>query len=186
MVSDGGLQFVAVKNLRTGATAKLPASNGEFHVTFNLSNPRGVRVGDLLEITAQTTSPATGVQPVHYIVSVDDLRVGQILLPELIIYEVPQQTLLLNNYPNPFNPETWIPYRLAEAADVTLTIYDATGSVVRRIHVGHRTPAAYTSKGKAIYWDGRNDFGERVSSGVYFYQLKASDYQATKKMVIVK
>ena len=93
---------------------------------------------------------------------------------------------LLANYPNPFNPETWIPYRLAEDAFVTLTIYDGTGQVVRTIDVGHQTAAAYESRSQAIYWDGRNQIGEKVASGIYFYHLSAGDYSATRKMLILK
>ena len=96
------------------------------------------------------------------------------------------QTELLRNYPNPFNPETWIPFRLAENAKVTLTIYDADGRMVRSLDVGHKKAGIYESRNKAIYWDGRNDLGERVASGVYFYHLMAGDYSATKRMVILK
>ena len=100
--------------------------------------------------------------------------------------QVPKETKLLANYPNPFNPETWIPYRLAEAAEVALTIYDADGQVVRTIDVGHRTAAVYESRSKAIYWDGKNTVGEQVASGVYFYNLQAGDYSQTRKMLVVK
>ena len=98
----------------------------------------------------------------------------------------PEQTRLLANYPNPFNPETWIPYRLAEDAFVTLTIYDRVGQVVRTLDVGHQIAAVYEDQSKAIYWDGRNEVGESVASGVYFYYLSAGDYSATRKMVILK
>ena len=98
----------------------------------------------------------------------------------------PEQTRLLANYPNPFNPETWIPYRLAEDAFVTLTIYDGTGQIVRTINVGHQVAAVYESRSKAIYWDGRNGLGESVASGVYFYHLSAGDFSATRKMLILK
>ena len=93
---------------------------------------------------------------------------------------------MLANYPNPFNPETWIPYRLAADADVKLTIYDANGRVVRAIDVGHRIAAVYENRSKAIYWDGRNEFSEQVASGVYFYHLSAGDYSQTRKMLILK
>ena len=97
-----------------------------------------------------------------------------------------KQTVLLQNYPNPFNPETWIAYHLATPADVTLTIYDTSGAIVRTINVGYQRATAYESKQKAIHWDGHNDLGEPVSSGTYFYHLQAGDYQSTKKMVILK
>ena len=79
-----------------------------------------------------------------------------------------------------------MPYRLAEDAVVTLTIYNMTGAVVRTINVGHQPAAVYESKNKAIHWDGRNDYGERVASGVYFYSLTANDFTATRKMSILK
>ena len=96
------------------------------------------------------------------------------------------ETALLPNYPNPFNPETWIPYHLARDADVQLTIYDIKGEVVRRFSLGHQLAGYYTDRIKAAYWDGRNDTGESVASGVYFYHLSAGDYSATRRMVILK
>ena len=96
------------------------------------------------------------------------------------------ETSLLPNYPNPFNPETWIPFRLAEDADVTLTIYDVGGGVVRTLDIGHSKAGIYESRNKAIYWDGKNDLGENVASGVYFYHLTAGGYSATRRMVILK
>ena len=108
------------------------------------------------------------------------------MLEQLLISLTPKETQLLANYPNPFNPETWIPYRLAEDAFVTLTIYDTASRVVRTLDVGHRIAAAYENRSKAIYWDGRNEFGESVASGVFFYHLSAGEYSAIKKMVILK
>ena len=98
----------------------------------------------------------------------------------------PKETALLPNYPNPLNPETWIPYHLAHAADVTLTVYDTKGVVVRRFELGHQPAGFYTARAKAAYWNGRNESGESVASGVYFYQLRAGDYTALRRMVIVK
>ena len=114
------------------------------------------------------------------------LQSGIRFLEQLLSVLVPKETELLPNYPNPFNPETWIPYRLAEDAFVTLIIYDQRGSIVRRLNVGHQTASVYESRSKAIYWDGRNEVGDRVASGIYFYTLTAGDYSATRKMVILK
>ena len=111
---------------------------------------------------------------------------GFAVLEQLLVFLTPTKTELLANYPNPFNPETWIPYRLAEDAFVTLTIYDLSGHAVRTLEVGHRIAAVYENRSKAIYWDGRNDVGERVASGVYFYTLSAGEYSATRKMAILK
>ena len=114
------------------------------------------------------------------------MKRGIMVLEQLLVVLTPTETELLANYPNPFNPETWIPYRLAEDAFVTLTIYDMKGQVVRTLDVGHRIASAYESRSKAIYWDGKNGLGEPVASGIYFYTLKAEDFSATRRMVILK
>ena len=114
------------------------------------------------------------------------MKRGFAVLEQLLVSLTPKETELLANYPNPFNPETWIPYRLAEDAFVTLTIYDGSGRVVRTLNVGHRIAAVYENRSKAIYWNGRNGLGEQVASGVYFYHLSAGDYSATRKMLILK
>ena len=98
----------------------------------------------------------------------------------------PHETVLLPNYPNPFNPETWIPYQLSKPSDVTLTIYAMNGQVVRRLELGYQPIGMYQNRSRAAYWDGRNAFGEPVASGVYFYTLKAGDFTATRKMLIRK
>ena len=98
----------------------------------------------------------------------------------------PAETALFPNYPNPFNPETWIPYQLTKPADVTLTIYDVTGREVRRLALGHQPAGFYRSRGRAVYWDGRNQIGEKVATGLYFYTLTAGEFTATGKMLIQK
>ena len=107
-------------------------------------------------------------------------------LERLLASLIPEATALLANYPNPFNPETWIPYQLAHAADVTLTIYDTKGTLVRQLDLGYQQAGYYTDRARAAYWDGRNQLGESVGSGIYFYQLRAADYSTTRKMVILK
>ena len=107
-------------------------------------------------------------------------------LQALLASLIPEETVLLHNYPNPFNPETWIPYQLAHAADVTLTIYDTKGVLVRQLDLGHQQAGYYTNRTRAAYWDGRNRLGEAVGSGVYFYHLSAGDYSTMRKMVILK
>jgi hypothetical protein len=93
---------------------------------------------------------------------------------------------LLQNFPNPFNPETWIPFRLSEGSEVTIEIYDATGHLVRRLPLGHKPAGFYTSQERAAYWDGCNEHGERVASGVYFYAIRAADFADMKKMIIAQ
>jgi len=107
-------------------------------------------------------------------------------LENLLASLIPEETALLANYPNPFNPETWIPYQLAESAEVTLTIYDINGQLVRRLAVGHQAAGMYRSRSRAAYWDGRNQIGESVASGLYFYTLRAGEFSATRRMLILK
>ena len=180
---------VTVKNLSTSrAVAAIisPDEAGYRSTVVDIETGRAATVGDILEISAQSPNPFIGVKPLRYTVTAEDVKQSLIQLPELVAYEIPAETQLLANYPNPFNPETWIPYRLAEDAFVTLTIYDGSGQVVRTLDVGHQTAAVYENRSKAIYWDGRNEIGEQVASGVYFYHLSAGDYSTTRKMVILK
>ena len=107
-------------------------------------------------------------------------------LEKLLASLIPEKTALLANYPNPFNPETWIPYQLAESAEVTLTIYDMNGQLVRRLAVGHQAAGMYQGRSRAVYWDGRNQLGESVASGLYFYTLTAGEFTATRRMLILK
>jgi hypothetical protein len=110
------------------------------------------------------------------------LQILQSVLP-------PKQTQLLANYPNPFNPETWIPFELCQGGEVKLTIYDSTGSVVRRIDRGYLISGRYVGPEDAVYWNGQTETGEIVSSGTYFYRLEVgstSTFSETRKMVILK
>ena len=111
---------------------------------------------------------------------------GLKVLENLLALLIPEKTALLANYPNPFNPETWIPYQLAEPAEVILTIYDMNGQVVRLLELGHQVAGMYRNRTRAIYWDGRNQLGEPVASGLYFYTLTADGFSATRRMLVVK
>ena len=191
---------VIVKNLSTGrAVAAVTKDENYSHpdkrkservgyqvTVVDVETGRAAKIGDILEVSVRSPSPLIGVQPLQYTVIEKDVKQSLIQLPELIAYEIPVETQLLVNYPNPFNPETWIPYRLAEDTFVTLTIYDLSGRVVRTLDVGHRIAAVYENRSQAIHWDGRNNVGEQVASGVYFYHLSAGDYSATRKMAILK
>jgi hypothetical protein len=99
---------------------------------------------------------------------------------------IPSVSWLGQNYPNPFNPETWLPYALSESAKVTIQIYDVHGSLVRTLNLGEKSAGVYDTKELAAYWNGRNDAGERVSSGLYFYELTAGRFTQVKRMVILK
>ena len=99
---------------------------------------------------------------------------------------IPDETAMDQNYPNPFNPETWIPYQLTEGSKVSITIYDATGTIVRSLPLGLKPAGYYIGKERAAYWDGRNTHGETLASGLYFYQLKTDQISLLRKMVILK
>ena len=107
-------------------------------------------------------------------------------LQRLLASLLPQKTALLPNYPNPFNPETWIPYQLARDSAVLIRIYTANGTLVKTLQLGHQTAGIYQSRNRAAYWDGKNEIGESVASGIYFYALAAGDFNATGKMLIRK
>ena len=109
-----------------------------------------------------------------------------VYLQQLLVTARPEKTQLLANYPNPFNPETWIPYELATDTDVRLTIYNTQGVVIRTLQFGHQSAGYYTGRDRAAYWDGRNALGEQVASGLYFYQLETDEMSLMRKMVILK
>ncbi len=111
---------------------------------------------------------------------------GILFLQQLLVTLTPKKTALLPNYPNPFNPETWIPYHLAKEAEVALHIYAVNGTLVRTLILEHQAAGMYQSRSRAAYWDGKNEFGEPVASGVYFYTLTAGGFTATRKMLILK
>ncbi len=111
---------------------------------------------------------------------------GIAMLEALARALTPDTTALLANYPNPFNPETWIPYQLSKSTDVTITIYASDGNIVRTLAIGYQDAGLYKNRSQAAYWDGKNEIGESVASGVYFYTLTAGDFSATRKMLILK
>lgn len=141
-------------------------ANGQGRVVF-----RNFRAGNSTGETISSTLPAITIL-------VGGAPAAPVLLPD--------ETALLVNYPNPFNPETWIPYQLAESAEVTLHIYAANGALVRTLRLGHQPAGIYWYRSRAAYWDGKNEVGEPVASGVYFYTLTAGDFTATRKMLIRK
>ena len=111
---------------------------------------------------------------------------GITMLEQILALLIPQETVLLANYPNPFNPETWIPYQLSKPAEVTMSIYSVDGKLVRTLALGYQSAGVYQSKSRAAHWDGRNGVGEKVASGLYFYTFTAGSFTATRKMLIRK
>ena len=178
--------FVTVRNLTTSDIMIGRVRDGYFAAaTANLERHSVVHVGDAIEVTVTDTAGEMASEAFTFIVTPDVLL--NAVLP--VVFDsvgVPKQSVLLQNYPNPFNPETWIPYHLSEAGDVTVLIYDATGSRIRTLLLGFQPEGYYQSHSRAAYWDGRNDLGEPVSSDVYFYQLSTPFFNQVKRMVIVK
>ena len=181
---DGYL--VIARNLQTDAIMMGNVRDGYFAVaTADLSRQSIVEVGDSFEISVTDTTGEIASEKFSFTVTPDTL-INAVLSVTLDGVGTPKQTVLLQNYPNPFNPETWIPYHLSEAALVTLSIYDTTGQRIRTLSLGFQAAGFYQSWSRAAYWDGRNDLGEQVSSGVYFYQLSTPSEHQIKRMVIVK
>ena len=186
----GSAYTVVVKNLRTGDVATDVTStqhHGNFAAVWaDLNRKSVVEVGDGLEISLLDAHGNIAAGPFHHNIDINDIRKAYLNLPLLVGDVRPTETHLAQNFPNPFNPETWIPYQIAEAAEVTIQIYDVSGHIVRTLNLGAKPAGFYMTRGTAAYWDGRNNAGERVSSGVYFYTLQTKDFTATRKLLIAK
>ncbi len=193
-LTKSGLSVI-VENLMTGRVYETFAPsedalrfNGLSYQLTAVETAAGLaaQVGDIIEVSIQSGNPLIRVNPLLHTVTPIDVKNNRIELSELIVYEIPAETILLMNYPNPFNPETWMPYLLAEEGIVTLRIYDARGELVRRLDMGHQSAGYYTDRGRAAYWDGRNESGESVASGLYFYHLGTPSFRQFRRMLIVK
>ncbi len=177
---------VVVRNRRTNETISAPVQDGYFAAaTADLSRRSVVEVGDAMEL--RVVGPDGNVESQTYRFEVTSEHLANAVLP-VRLYGVgkPAQNRLLQNYPNPFNPETWIPYQLVEDSDVSIAVYDSSGRLVRSLSLGYQPAGFYNSRGRAAYWDGRNAIGERVASGVYFYQLKTPSFRQTRRLLILK
>ena len=177
---------VSVRNLRTNSMITTSVQGNYFAAaTADLERRSVIRVGDVVELRVIGPGGNAESQTLSFKVSPEDLA-NAVLSVSLDGIGQPTQNLLLQNYPNPFNPETWIPYQLSEDSLVSVSIYDTTGQLVRTLSLGFQSAGFYNSQGRAAYWDGRNALGERVASGVYFYQLTTPAFQQTRRLVIVK
>ena len=177
---------VSVRNLRTNSVITAPVQGDYFAAaTADLTRRSVVQVGDVIEV--HTMGPDGNVESQTLRVKVTPEHLANALLSvNLESIGQPAQNLLLQNYPNPFNPETWIPYQLSKDSQVSISIYNTTGQLVRTLSLGHQSAGFYNSRARAAYWDGRNALGERVASGVYFYKLETPAFQQTKRMLILK
>ena len=161
--------------------------------TADLSRRSVVQVGDVIEVHVIGPDRNVESHTLRYKLTPDDLA-NAVLSVRLGGIGQPKLTQLLQNFPNPFNPETWIPYQLSEDSPVSVSIYDTTGKLIRTLSLGYQSAGFYYNRGRAAYWDGRNETGESVASGVYFYQLHVSpsqsigagDYTDLRRMVILK
>ena len=182
---------VSVTNVRTGQSASdkvgLLTGSGRFSATLADLQGGDYRASDEFEVRVLDPSGSFGGLPeTRIVLSKDDAASGRVDLGQLLLSAVPDRSALLPNYPNPFNPETWIPFELSESSRVTVTIYNAAGQTVRVLELGDLPAGTYHSRAKAAYWDGRNALGEQVSSGLYFYRIEAGSFSALRRMAILK
>jgi len=188
--NDGRLDGLSLRlhNPRTKQMVSTkPLKDGSYHfVFFHLWHDDVIAAGDSLIVTIEDTSRIYQSETFKIAIGMKDIENHRVIVDPIRLYHVPKETKLLTNYPNPFNPETWIPYQLSQDARVTIRIYDLSGQLVRLFELGHRPAGHYVKPSKAVYWDGDNQLGERVASGVYFYTLQADQFTATKKLFIVK
>ena len=187
---DTGTAYTLVaENLRTGviATENLTsAAKRSSAVWADLNRKSVVEAGDRLKVALYDDRGSIVSGPFQRTVTTMDIR-NAFLSLQLNVGDVqPQDTLLAQNFPNPFNPETWIPYQLSKATEVKIDIYDISGHLVRSLDLGWKPLGSYMTPSGAAYWDGKNAVGERVASGIYFYTLQTSDFAATRRMVILK
>ena len=188
--TETGVSYTVVaKNRRTGevATRLVSSEHKEVNTVWaDLSRKSVIEAGDTLEVILFDDMGNIVSGPFTKTVDIEDLRNAYLSLPLTVGDVHPAETILAQNFPNPFNPETWIPYQLEKSADVTLQIYDTSGDIVRTIDLGFKPQGFYMTRSTAAYWDGRNNMGEQVASGVYFYSLQTPDFSATRKMLILK
>ena len=177
---------VSVRNLRTNRIITTSVQGDYFAAaTADLTRRSVVQAGDTIQVRVLGPDGNLESQTLTFKVTPQHLA-NAVLSVSLEGIGQPQQDLLLQNYPNPFNPETWIPYQLSEDSAVSISIYDTTGRLVRTLSLGFQSAGFYNSRSQAAYWDGRNELGERVASGVYFYQLTTPEFQQTRRLVILK
>ena len=187
VVSNENMTFT-VYNPRTGSVQTMTAmqsSNNMQTVWADLNREAVIATGDVLEIHVHNDSGQL-IGALHHEVTSTDISRAFVQLHLDPASMRPTQNALFANYPNPFNPETWMPYQLATDTNVQFHIFDATGRSVRTLDLGFQNSGFYVNKDRAAYWDGRNNAGEKLASGVYFYQIVAGDYTATRRLVIVK
>ena len=194
-VNIGDLVLVASNLGQTGQNAADVNSDGVINIAdlVLVAGALGTHASAAPSIHLQALEMITATEVKQWLSAAQQLNLtdmksqrGVLFLQQLLIALTPKETALLPNFPNPFNPETWIPYHLAKDANVTLHIYAINGELVRTLTFEHQAAGKYQNRSRAAYWDGKNAFGEPVASGLYFYTLTTGDFTATRKMLIRK
>lgn len=182
---------IQVTNQDTGVTkTAVVTPTGDYAEVFmditSIDSPdiTACEPGHTIQIKA--ADPLWVSETMDYTLTTEDIQMGHIILPTIMLETRPKESVLLQNYPNPFNPDTWIPYRLKQEAEVTIDIYNVTGQLIRTLNLGRKEPGHYVNQHKAAYWDGTNEAGEPVVSGVYFYTMRAGALEVTRRMTILK
>jgi SnoaL-like polyketide cyclase len=185
--SDGDYTAI-VRNLRTGETySETVDSSGYFATAWaDLNRKAVIGTGDKVEVAVVDSSGSIVSGPFVHDITLDSIRDAVVNVRLELGDIIPADSALLQNYPNPFNPETWIPYHLSVENPVIIKIYGISGQLIRTLDMGHRDAGLYVSRSKAAYWDGKNEVGEEITSGVYFYSITAGDFSAMRKMVVKK
>ena len=188
-METGTAYTLVAENLRTGTLATeniTSTAKRSSAVWADLNRKSVVEAGDKLEVALYDDNGRIVSGPFQRTVTTSDIR-NAFLSLQLTVGDIrPQDTILAQNFPNPFNPETWIPYQLSKATEVKIDIYDVSGHLVRSLDLGWQPVGSYMTPSSAAYWDGKNAVGERVASGIYFYTLQTADFAATRRMVILK
>ena len=187
--TNGEKYTVIAKNLRTDAVAinTVSSEDGRFAAVWaDLNRNSVVEAGDVLEIVAVDATGNQVAGPIQREITMSDIGKAFVSITLRRGSIIPAQSALLQNFPNPFNPETWIPYQLSESADVKINIFDTSGKLIRTIDLGHRQAGIYLDRSTAAFWNGRTETGEQAASGTYFYQIKSDKFTQTQKMILVK
>ena len=187
---EAGASYTLVaKNLRTGVVTTEDVTSNKGHVSAvwaDLNLKSVIEVGDKIEIVLHDEQGTIVSGPFQHKVTTTDIHNAYMSVQMQVGNVRPKEMILGQNFPNPFNPETWIPYQLSRDTNVTIKIYDVSGHLVRTLNLGHKSIGSYMTNSTAAYWDGKNGAGEHVSSGIYFYALQTESFSATRRMVILK
>ena len=188
-METGTTYTLVAENLRTGTIATENVTSDvrrSSAVWADLNRKSVVEAGDKLKIALYDERGTIVSGPFQRTVATTDIRDAFLNLKLRVGDIQPQDTILAQNFPNPFNPETWIPYQLSQPTEVSIQIYNVSGHLIRSLDLGWQATGSYMTPSSAAYWDGRNAVGERVASGIYFYTLQTADFTATRRMVILK